>query len=62
MVAAFVHDNPVHFDTDTGYSAIENICPTWILDMSHADTECVEHIKIIITSMKNADNVIPNLD
>ena len=31
-------------------------------NLSHAGTEHAEHIQIIITSMENADNVIPTLD
>ena len=30
--------------------------------MSHSITECAEHIHIIITSAKKADNVTLNLD
>ena len=32
------------------------------LGVLHAGTECAEHIHIIITSVKKADNVIPILD
>ena len=32
------------------------------IQVSHAGTECAEHIHIIITSAQKADNVIPNLD